>query len=139
MRYTAGMEKNALILFAHGARDPNWALPIQRVRTVLLERSPELRVELAFLEWMSPDLMMCVRSLVSEGYRSIVVLPMFIAQGGHLRKDVPLLLDELRKIYPEVRFVLSLPVGESELVVRAVVDYALAEVGVCLNSNQAPP
>ena len=119
------MEKTALILFAHGARDPEWANPMRRVRAAVLQRDPSLRVELAFLEFMSPNLGDCARSLVTEGYTAISIVPMFIAQGGHLKNDVPLLMDELRNAHPDVRFVLSPPVGEAEAIVQAMAAYAV--------------
>ena len=50
------MEKTALILFAHGARDPEWANPMRRIRAAVMQQAPAMRVELAFLEFMSPNL-----------------------------------------------------------------------------------
>ncbi len=119
------MEKSALILFAHGARDPEWANPMRRVQAAVRERDAALRVELAFLEFMTPSLGDCARALVVEGYTAIAIVPMFIAQGGHLKNDVPKLLEELRQSCPDVRFVLSPPVGEAEAIVQAMADYAL--------------
>ena len=63
MRYTAGMEKNALILFAHGARDPNWALPAQRVAEETRRLRPDALVSVAFLELMTPTLATPVASI----------------------------------------------------------------------------
>ncbi|MBK9446557.1 MAG: CbiX/SirB N-terminal domain-containing protein [Betaproteobacteria bacterium] len=123
------MEKSALILFAHGARDPEWANPMRRVRAAVLQRNPSLRVELAFLEFMSPNLGDCARALVEEGYEAISVVPMFIAQGGHLKNDVPVLMDELRNAHPDIRFVLSPPVGEAEAIVQAMATYAIGLTG----------
>ncbi|HQC73311.1 MAG TPA: cobalamin biosynthesis protein CbiX, partial [Candidatus Competibacteraceae bacterium] len=39
----------ALILFAHGARDPEWANPMRRVQAVVRQRMSTVPVELAFL------------------------------------------------------------------------------------------
>ena len=123
------MEKTALILFAHGARDPEWANPMRRVRAAVMQQAPAMRVELAFLEFMSPNLGDCARTLVAEGYTAISIVPLFIAQGGHLKNDVPLLMDELRNAHPDVRFVLSPPVGEAEPIVQAMAGYALGLAG----------
>jgi len=120
----AARHRTALILFAHGARDPEWANPMRRVRAALHARTPELRVELAFLEFMTPDLAACAAALAVEGFATIVVLPMFIAQGGHLKKDVPLLVERLRADHPDVRFVVAPPVGEAEPMIRAMAGYA---------------
>ncbi len=84
------MPRTALILFAHGARDPEWAEPMRRVCAAVREQAPELRVELAFLEFIKPDLRACAESLIAERWERILVVPMFIARGGHLKRDVPL-------------------------------------------------
>lgn len=119
----------ALILFAHGARDPEWASPMRRVRAAVQAQSPGLRVELAFLEFIAPTLRDCAESLLAEGCGRIVVLPMFIAQGGHLKNDVPLLLEELRQLHPQARFELAGAVGEADSVVQAMAAHVLALAG----------
>ena len=67
------MKKTALILFAHGARDPEWASPMRRVCAAVRAQAPDLRVELAFLEFMTPELRECAESLLAEGFGRIVV------------------------------------------------------------------
>jgi len=126
------MPKTALILFAHGARDPDWASPLHRVKAAVHARHPEMRVELAFLEIMDPKLQDCAASLSSEGFERIVILPMFIAQGGHIKKDTPLILDQLRQLYPGVIFELAGPVGEAERIVQTIAAHALTLVGEAL-------
>ena len=123
------MPKSALILFAHGARDPDWASPLYRVRDAILVQLPEMRIELAFLELMAPSLPDCTEALLAAGFKRLVILPMFIAQGGHLKKDLPVILDELRRRYPQAVFELAGPVGETEGVVQAMAAHALALVG----------
>src|SRR5574343_1736660 len=77
----------ALILFAHGARDPEWAEPMRRVQAAIRQQRPGVPVELAFLEFMAPTLPDCIAALVAGGARKIVIMPMFIARGGHLKRD----------------------------------------------------
>jgi sirohydrochlorin cobaltochelatase len=120
----------ALVLFAHGARDPEWANPMRRVQAEIRQRLPGMTVELAFLEFMAPTLLDCVNSLIEQGVRKIVVLPMFIAQGGHLKRDVPELLEQLRGQHPGVEFLLSGPIGENEIVVQAMANAALEFAGL---------
>ena len=110
----------ALILFAHGARDPKWANPLRRMQAAVRQRAGDVPVELAFLEFMPPTLHDCATALVSGGAGKIIVIPMFIAQGGHLKRDVPLMLDRLRSTWPEVQFSLSAAIGENETVVQAI-------------------
>lgn len=123
------MSRTALVVFAHGARDPQWADPMRRVCLAVRQRAPDMRVEVAFLEFMKPALRECAESLLAEGFDHIVVLPMFIARGGHLRRDVPLLLEELRQRNPHASFDLAGAIGEVEAVVQAMARHALALVG----------
>ena len=120
------MLKTALILLAHGARDPEWALPLRRVCALVRAQAPELRAELAFLDFLAPDLRDSAEALVAEGFERIVVLPMFIAQGGHLKRDVPLLLDELRVRHPLIRFEQAAALGDADAMVQAMAAHVLA-------------
>src|SRR5688572_8364586 len=87
--------KSALVLFAHGARDEQWADPFRALRKTVSGRRPDLTVELAFLEIMRPALDDCVSQLAASGHRRITVAPLFLAQGGHLKNDLPRLLKAL--------------------------------------------
>lgn len=111
----------ALLLFAHGARDPEWALPLRRIENQVRQLAPgDVAVALAFLEFMSPTLADCAADLVCKGARRIVVAPLFIAQGGHLKREVPELVAGLRGRFPEVCFELAPAIGESAPVVQAM-------------------
>ncbi len=116
----------ALILFAHGARDPEWAKPLQRVQAAILARQTAACVELAFLEFMTPTLAECVSTLAGRGVAKIVVVPMFIAQGGHLKRDLPELLNALRLRYPQLELQLAAAIGEDAGVIEAMALAALA-------------
>ncbi|MDR0777636.1 MAG: CbiX/SirB N-terminal domain-containing protein [Azonexus sp.] len=115
----------ALILFGHGAREPAWAEPLLRVQAAIREQAPGLPVELAFLEFLAPTLADCAAGLVASGARKVVVLPMFIAQGGHLKRDLPDKLEQLRAAHSGVDFVLAPVVGESAAVIRAMAAVAV--------------
>lgn len=126
MQQSKRMSEAALILFAHGARDPQWAEPLHRVRAAIGQRAPGMRVELAFLEFMQPDLRTCAESLIADRCQRIIVVPMFIARGGHLNRDLPRLVAELQQGNPNIRFELAGAIGEAEIVVQAMAGYALA-------------
>lgn len=120
----------ALILFAHGARDPEWANPMRRVQAVIRQRMTGVPVELAFLEFISPTLPERAAELIAQGADRIVVLPMFIARGGHLKKETPEMIETLRSTYPNVEFSLGNAIGEHELVVQAMATAALEVAGL---------
>ncbi len=115
-----------LILFAHGARDPRWAAPFEAVAARLRASHPNVALRLAFLEFMTPSLGEAGAQLAAEGCQAVAVLPMFLGAGGHVRKDLPLLLDAMRAAHPAVTFTLQAAIGEIDSVVVAMADAAAA-------------
>jgi len=118
--------KDGLILFAHGARDPRWAEPFEAIAATVRSRAPELRVEVAFLELMTPDVATAVQVLAAEGCRRIDVVPLFLGMGGHLRRDLPPLLDAVAARHPSIAITLHPAAGEAPGVIAALAEHALA-------------
>ena len=117
--------KRGLLLFAHGARDPRWAVPFHAVADRIRTTAPSLPVELAFLELMKPTLAEAAERLIDEGCSNIHVVPLFLGTGGHVRHDLPALLVEVEGRHPEVRIQLHPVVGEAEAVLDAMAQVAL--------------
>ena len=102
-----------IVLFAHGARDAEWARPFEAIRRRVNSARPEFPVEVAYLEHMSPRLDEAVASLVAQGASSIRVFPLFMAQGGHLKNDLPKMVDAIRAEHPHVPIALETAIGDS--------------------------
>jgi sirohydrochlorin cobaltochelatase len=109
-----------LLLFAHGARDAAWGAPFEAVLQRVRARRPEAHVTLAFLELMQPDLATAAEQLVRRGCRRVDVVPLFLGTGGHVRRDVPLLLQQLQSRHPGTRWTLREPIGEHPDVIEAI-------------------
>jgi sirohydrochlorin cobaltochelatase len=120
--------KQGLLLFAHGARDPRWALPFEEVARRIRGRAPELTVELCFLEFIAPPLAEGGARLAAAGCTRVDVVPLFLGAGGHVRKDLPDLLDELARQYPATTWQLRPAIGEVNAVIEAMSLAALAFV-----------
>jgi len=115
----------ALILFAHGARAASWAAPFERLRDLTQARMPEVQVSLAFLELMEPRLPAQVAELAAQGVTALTVVPVFLGQGGHVLRDLPLMVDQLRIDYPQLSFSVAGAVGEDPEVLKAMTDYCV--------------
>ena len=109
-----------MVLFAHGARDPQWARPFQQLVTELGEQLPGERIVLAFLELMQPSLPACAASLHGEGVRSLRVVPVFLGMGGHVKDDLPKVVAEIRKTYGDMEIIVEPPIGEQPGVIAAI-------------------
>ena len=114
------MSESALVLFAHGSRDPEWARPFRTVQQRVAARNPDLHVELAFLELMKPSLGEAVDALVQAGCRRVKIAPLFMAQGAHLKRDLASLMAEVRERHREIELSLLPALGEVDSVIDAM-------------------
>ncbi|MBC8056088.1 MAG: CbiX/SirB N-terminal domain-containing protein [Rhizobiales bacterium] len=121
--------KRGVLLFAHGARDPRWAEPFEEVARRVRGHDATLAVQLAYLEFMVPNLRDAGELLVGAGCTRVDVVPLFLGAGGHVRKDLPALLEALAAAHPMVQWRLQRAIGEVESVIDAMARAALH----CLN------
>ena len=120
----------SIVLFAHGARDPRWAAPFEAVAARLRATAPELRVELAFLELMEPDLPAAAQRLAGLGATRIDVVPLFLGTGGHLRDDLPPLVAAIGAAHPGIEVRLHPAIGEHAAVIDAIAGAARSLAGL---------
>jgi len=102
----------AIVLFAHGSRDPLWRAPMEAVATRIAAQNPDRKVSCAYLELCEPSLPDAVQLLVADGATALTVVPMFLGTGKHAREDLPLLVQELRTAHPAVQFHVQTAIGE---------------------------
>ncbi|MES2509956.1 MAG: CbiX/SirB N-terminal domain-containing protein [Pseudomonadota bacterium] len=116
---------SAIILFAHGSRDPKWREPIETIASSILSRAPERLVRCAYLELCAPTLPQAAAELVSRGAHRLKVFPLFLGVGKHAREDIPALLDEIRTAHPGIDIDLLPTIGESPQLIALIADLAL--------------
>ncbi len=128
------MQRRAVILFAHGSRDPLWSAPVRAVASRMQLLSPALPVACAYLEFMAPDLAQASDTLITAGANHLTVVPLFLGVGQHARQDLPRMVASLRLQYPQTGFDLRPAVGEDPRVVAL-----LAEIASGLTAAGQPP
>jgi sirohydrochlorin cobaltochelatase len=116
---------HAIILFAHGSRDPLWHKPIQAVAERISQRAPRTVVRCAYLELTEPDLPHVTNALVAEGATSLNVVPMFLGVGRHAREDLPALIQTLKTAHPAVDIHCQPAVGEQDSLLDLLAEIAL--------------
>ncbi|MFN7154889.1 MAG: sirohydrochlorin chelatase [Acidovorax sp.] len=102
----------AIILFAHGSRDPLWRLPMEAVAARIADQQPGRPVLCAYLELCTPSLADAAQQLAAQGATQVTVVPMFLGTGKHAREDLPLLVQDLRAAHPGVQFHVQTAIGE---------------------------
>jgi sirohydrochlorin cobaltochelatase len=118
---------DAIILFAHGAREREWAEPFKKIQRLVAERLPGTRVELAFLEIMQPSLPHILARLAADGAQKIRIIPLFLAQGGHLKQDLPRLINDIHKQHSGLSIEVSRAIGEVDDILQGIAEWVLAE------------
>jgi sirohydrochlorin cobaltochelatase len=119
------MSELAIILFAHGARDPDWAAPFRIIQQQVQAARPGVQVELAFQDFMTPTLEDAVAQSAARGARHIVLVPLFMAQGGHLKQDLPRMVGKIREQHPQLELQLMPAIGDAPEILRAISDWIL--------------
>ena len=115
----------AIVLLAHGSRDPQWRQPIEAVAAQIRTRQPGTVVVCTYLEMCEPRLPDAVAALIASGTTAIRVLPLFLGLGKHAREDLPRLLAAVTLAHPGVSIELLPTVGENEAVLALIAQTAL--------------
>ena len=118
---------SALVLFAHGSRDPKWAEPFEAIQALIRAQAPDMPVELAFLELMQPGIQECLGVLAKQGVKRVSVVPIFLAAGRHLREDLPALIAPVQQQFPDLEIIVSTPIGDIPEFQAAIAKLALAQ------------
>ena len=124
------MSDQAIILFAHGARDPEWAAPFGLIQQQLQAARPDVLVLVAFQEFMAPSLDAAVAQSAAQGAKRIVLVPLFMAQGGHLKQDLPLLVGKIRQQHPRIELRVMPAIGDAPEILQAITDWVLRGASV---------
>ncbi|WP_459950473.1 sirohydrochlorin chelatase [Denitratisoma sp. agr-D3] len=117
--------KQAVILFGHGARNAEWAEPFHRIRAAMTQMAPQTPVALGFLELMQPTLEEAIADLAGQGADLITIVPIFMAAGSHVKKDLPQRAADAMVRHQGLTIRLAPPVGEADAVIAAMAAYAL--------------
>lgn len=90
-----------LILLAHGSRNQAANEEVRILARALAVEGLSRRIDAAFLEAAEPDLVVAARDQAGSGCDRILVLPLFLTTGNHVRHDIPRLIEQARAACPE--------------------------------------
>ncbi|WEH30519.1 sirohydrochlorin chelatase [Streptomyces sp. AM 3-1-1] len=121
----------ALLVVAHGSRDPRHAATVRELVARVERLRPGLAVETAFLDFVEPSVPEALARLAATGAREVVALPLLLTRAFHAKSDIPAVLDAASRALPgrRVRVRLARVLGPSPLLTAAL-ERRLAEAGV---------
>lgn len=116
--------RSAYLLIAHGSRQKEaneglWNL-VARFRKVC----PKRYVTGCFLEAAKPAIPEGIRECIHEGADEIFVMPLMLFPGRHVKRDIPVYIEEASREFPEVSFHYTTPIGDHPLLMELLEDKA---------------
>lgn len=119
----------AIVLFAHGSRDPEWAAPFRALKALVEARKPGAWVGLAFFEHIQPSLEAAIDAAAAARATRLLVVPLFLAPGGHVKRDLPALVAAARARHPALDIRAATSIGEVDDVLAAMADWIARAAG----------
>ncbi len=113
-----------IAIFAHGSSVDTANEAVRRFTAGLARHGQFELIETSFLELGKPDLPEAVRRLTERGATQVVVVPYFLTLGIHLKRDLPRIVNELRNIYPGIRFEIAEPMDGHPALLEVLLDRA---------------
>ena len=113
-------ESVCLVLLAHGSKDPRWRAPFERLASELQQELGNRAVRLAYMEFTGPTLMDVAQECAGQMNLNLRLLPLFMAVGAHLAKDIPEQVAEIRGQFPQLTVEVLTPIGEDARLVALV-------------------
>jgi precorrin-8X/cobalt-precorrin-8 methylmutase len=114
-----------LIIIGHGSplKEANNLEAVGRLlHSALHDGCKKDCVSVAYLQFGNPDLMECIRTAVDGGAKKVIIHPYFLTSGMHVTKDIPMIIEEAKGLYPHVEFLYTEPLGFHESLVEIIKD-----------------
>jgi len=108
--------KTVVIIMGHGSKDAKWCASFEAFVSNI--NSP--LVTHCYMSINSPTLESVVAGFVEKGLNKFKVIPYFMASGGHVDHDIPVLVQKVKELYPGLDITLLPPLGESASVVAGM-------------------
>lgn len=115
--------ETAVVVLGHGSRADGAGRSLERTAESLSRRMG-LTTMPASLQFNRPTLAESCGELVAAGAGRIVIVPFFLFNGNHIRRDIPEEIAALKQEHPGVEFILTAPLGEDGRLVELLAERA---------------
>ena len=110
----------AIILLGHGSRVPGASRDMEAVAGRLKEKYEHALVEICFMSRLGPHFPEVLKHCVESGATKVIVIPYFLHTGLHILLDIPEMMQEEAKKFPDVELILGQRLSFDEALVDLV-------------------
>jgi sirohydrochlorin ferrochelatase len=111
------------VVFAHGSSIESANEAVRSAAAEMARRGGFEIVEAAFLEGGKPDLAGALEAMANRVTR-VIVVPYFLTLGLHLQRDLPRLIDNVKRAHPGLEIDVTPPLDQHPGMVDALIDRA---------------
>lgn len=116
----------ALLLIAHGSRRRESNEEVKLLAAKLKQHCNDQYsiIHAAFLELADPLIPEGIKQCIDVGAESVIVLPYFLNSGRHVVEDIPQIVKDTMKKYPDTEIKIADHLGASELMMELLISTA---------------
>lgn len=118
------MKNEAILVVGHGSKSAHAQSDFEKIVALVDEKLPETVVRGAHMELAKPSIEETVNELWNAGIRSFKIVPYFLYNGMHIKKDIPEILENLKKEYSGLQYVMGDPIGVEPLMADILIKKA---------------
>src|SRR3989338_9112249 len=115
-------KQTGVVVLGHGSRLKKANDLIPEIISGLKRSLGLARIYPAYLQLAKPDLGQRLERLAKAGCRRIIIIPFFLFVGNHVSWDIPEIIEQEKKKYPDVRFIYTGNLGEDSRIADIVAD-----------------
>lgn len=101
----------AILIMAHGSREKQTLDTLKAITEMTVAQLPDVMIETAYMEFCEVNLEKGLDILVEKGATEITVVPYFLFEGVHIRKDIPEEIEEYTKKHPGIAVTMGKTLG----------------------------
>ena len=112
----------AVMIVGHVSRSLKSKKKKKKIIEVMKQKLAHTKVYGTNMELAEPLMEDTIDEIVKEnsGISEIIVVPFFLFEGMHIRKDIPEKLDEFREKYPDIKITFGRPLGADPMIAEVL-------------------
>ena len=106
--------KKALFILGHGSQAHEANEIFTNIVDMVAKITEFEEVGMGSLQISKPSFQEGIEELIKKDVKQVVIVPMFIYKGNHVKYDIPEEMTILREKYPHVNFIMAKPIGADQ-------------------------
>ena len=115
----------SLLLVAHGSRREASNEEVRQITKKIQQQASDkfLKIECAFLELAEPSIPQGIDSCMIEKTNELIIFPYFLSAGRHVSEDIPEIITEKQRDYPDKKMRVVTHLGAIEGVASLILGH----------------